>query len=144
MVRTLKELNLFKKAQNEKLYPNLPKSAVTAGRFKDSSANELTKAVIYHFEEVLGGLALRINNTGIYDPRTKRFRKSHTRKGIPDIICVLDGTFIGVEIKYGKDRLSQHQKDMKKEIEAAGGFYMVAKTFEQYVSTLNTFLDAKQ
>lgn len=144
MVRTLKELNLFKKAQNQKLYPNLPASAVVQGRFKDSSANELTKAIIYHFEEVLGGLALRINNTGIYDPRTKRFRASHTRKGIPDIICVLDSSFIGVEVKYGKDRLSQHQKQMKLDIEAAGGFYMVAKTFEQYVDTLNTYLDANQ
>lgn len=140
---TLKELNLYKKAQNEKLHPNLPKSAVVAGRFKDSNANELTKAIIYDFEEVMGGLALRINNTGIYDPKTKRFRKSHTRKGIPDIVCVLEGGFIGIEVKYGADRMSTHQKEMKQLIEAAGGVYMVAKTYEQYVQTLQVIIDEK-
>jgi hypothetical protein len=141
MVRTLKELNDFKTAQNCKRYPNLPKSAVAKGGFKDSNANELTKAILYHFEEVLGGLAFRVNNTGIYDPRAKRFRSSHTRKGIPDIIAVLHSVFIGIEVKYGKDRMSPHQKQMQKDIEAAGGLYFVAKTFEQYTNTLHQLLN---
>jgi hypothetical protein len=37
--------------------------------------------------------------------------------------------------------MSPHQKQMQKDIEAAGGLYFVAKTFEQYTNTLHQLLN---
>ena len=137
--KTTRQLSDYKSEQNLTKYPGMPPSAVPKGSFSDSNANELTKCIIYDIENVLEGLALRINNTGIYDPRTKRFRKSHTRKGIPDIIAVIDGKFLGIEVKYGSDRQSPEQKEIEKDIISAGGIYFVAKTYSGYVENISTY-----
>jgi hypothetical protein len=105
--------------------------------FKDSSANELTKSVLYDLIEVRGAAAYRINNVGIWDAKRGVYRKGGTVKGIPDIIGVLDGRFIGIEIKYGTDRQSADQKVVEAEIQSAGGVYFIAKTYLDYLSKIN-------
>lgn len=98
---------------------------------KQSPANALTDAVITYIK-LKGGIAYRINNMGVYDAKLGKFRTSGTKKGIPDIIGIQQGRFIGVEIKIGKDRQSDDQKLREQEIIKAGGYYYIAKEFDSF------------
>jgi Holliday junction resolvase len=64
------------------------------------------------------------------------YRKGVQRKGIPDIIGIINGTFYGIEVKIGKDRQSADQKEIEQEINAAGGVYFIAKSYDDYLNKL--------
>ena len=135
----LKELREFAMQLNKGKYSNVPAHAIPKPQpFKDSSANELTKSVLYDLIEVRGAAAYRINNVGIWDAKRGVYRKGGTVKGIPDIIGVLDGRFIGIEIKYGKDRQSADQKVVEQEIQGAGGVYFITKSYADYLEHINS------
>ena len=55
------------------------------------------------------------------------------RSGIPDIICVINGKFIGVELKRedGSGRPSEQQLIECKKINRAGGHAIVSDSFEE-------------
>ena len=112
--------------------------------FTEKGANELTRS-IEAFIRYTGNYADRINNTGIYDTKLKKFRKSNTRRGIADIMASKKiehqgRTFavtVAIEIKYGNDKLSEFQERMKADIEGAGGVYLVARTWAQFITDWN-------
>jgi hypothetical protein len=104
--------------------------------FTDKTANGLTNAIIYDIMHVRGGAAYRINNGATYDRAKNIYRAGVTKRGVPDIIAVVDGRFIGIEVKIGADRQSSHQREVEAEINAARGVYFIAKTYEEYVSSL--------
>lgn len=97
---------------------------------KQSPANALTDAVIKYFK-LNGGIAYRINTMGVFDKAKGTFRTSGMKKGLPDVIGIYKGKFIGVEIKIGKDRQSEDQKDREQEIKSNGGLYYIAVEFDQ-------------
>ena len=123
-------------ATRKELFPTRP--------FTEKGANELTRS-IETFIRYTGNYADRINNTGIYDTKLKRFRKSNTRRGIADIMASKrvehQGKFfaitVAIEIKYGNDKLSEFQLRMKDDIEKAGGIYLVARTWHQFINDWN-------
>lgn len=54
--------------------------------------------------------------------------------GVPDVVCCLDGRFIGIECKAGKGKTTALQDKNLREIEAAGGVALVVN--EQNVEQL--------
>lgn len=130
--------------QHEK-YPNMPLHALYVKPFKDTTANELTRS-IEAFIRMTGNYADRINNTGIYDTKTGRWRKGGTRKGIADIMAAkqieVDGRkfaiTVAIEVKIGKDRMSPEQERVKGEIEKAGGRYIIARNWDQFINEWET------
>jgi hypothetical protein len=114
----------------------VPTSALPVTTFTDKTANGLTNAIIYDIVNVCGGAAYRINNGATYDRAKNIYRAGVTKRGVPDIIAVVDGRFIGIEVKIGADRQSSHQREVEAEINAARGVYFIAKTYEEYVSSL--------
>jgi Holliday junction resolvase len=65
-------------------------------------------------------------------------RRNVTKRGVPDIIGLkYNGTFIGIEIKTGTDKLSQAQLEMQELILAHNGIYIVAKDFETFLKLWN-------
>lgn len=46
-------------------------------------------------------------------------------KGIPDFVVCYRGTFLGIETKFGGNRLSKWQQIQRTKIEAADGRYVV-------------------
>jgi hypothetical protein len=74
----------------------------------------------------------RNNNTPIYDPTRKLFRAmpQFTMKGIPDIIVIKAGRFIGIEVKKEKGRLSPEQVEFGRECVRNGGEYVVARSID--------------
>lgn len=77
------------------------------------------------------------NNTGavvLEDGNKKRIIKFGS-KGSPDIIgCTPDGTFLAVECKSPKGKLSNHQKEFLKEIEKRGGIVFVVKSIDELIT----------
>lgn len=47
------------------------------------------------------------------------------RSGVPDIICCLNGKFIGIECKAGDNRATTLQLKNIEDIQAAGGFAFI-------------------
>ena len=49
------------------------------------------------------------------------------RSGVPDIICCIDGKFLGIECKAGKNEPTALQLREINQIQAAGGMAMVVR-----------------
>jgi hypothetical protein len=86
----------------------------------------------------------RQNNQSTYDPKMNSGRggyRSHAGlKGVPDIICILqpNGTFCGIEIKAGKDKVSPDQKLFERRAKNNGAKYYVIKTLAEVDNFLLT------
>lgn len=135
-MKPIKALNQLVHQQHIKRSP-LPEFAVPAPAFKQNSANEVTKSICAYVE-ALGGRADRINVQGQWNQKLKKYTKSHTRKGVADIICCIKGRYVAVEVKYGKDRQSEHQKIYQQAVVNASGYYVIAKDFDSFYNWYNS------
>lgn len=95
-----------------------------------SAANELTNQII-DFIYRAGGYAWRASSVGVFDTKQQRFRTA-AKKGVADVLACLRGRLIAVEVKIGKDRLSDEQDGFLRNIRATGGLAFVATDFEQF------------
>jgi len=138
--RNLKELSKLADELNAEQHSMLPPHALVKKRFKDTTANDLTKTIIWDMYHVREGVAYRINNGAVYDQKKKVFRKGVQRRGIPDIIGIIDGRFFGIEVKIGKDRQSEFQKEIEEEINKVNGVYFIAKSYDDYLEKINDVL----
>lgn len=77
-----------------------------------------------------GYLYWRQNNIPPFDRSLGAYRKppKHSRAGVPDVIVVRNGIFIGIECKRRSTGQSKNQKDFQKDLEDAGGKYIVARS----------------
>lgn len=114
----------------------LPPHAQVIASYRQNSANAITRCIIDWFK-FNHGVAYRISVQGQWDEKHNMWRKGHMRKGLPDIIAIHEGQFWGIEVKFGKDRMSEHQMKIRDEILDAGGVYMVARTFDQFYRDYN-------
>jgi hypothetical protein len=69
-------------------------------------------------------------------PRQKHFYRFGAL-GSPDIICVIEGQFVGIEVKAPKGKQSEHQKEFRKKLEAAGGKYLLTYSLDDVIDGLN-------
>lgn len=66
-------------------------------------------------------------STGIYDPRTRKFRKAHTIKGVADILGVLlDGKLLAIEVKKKPNKPTIDQINFINHINSRHGIAFVA------------------
>lgn len=133
--KTEEELELFRRK-----HPGFPEHAIPKTRPKRSPANELAHLINVHVQ-LLGGACYRINSQGQYDPKLKKWRQSGMVKGLADLTVIYLGRHIAVEIKIGKDKMSEHQKSREAEIKASGGYYMIAKDIDQFKADFKTIVD---
>ena len=73
------------------------------------------------------------NNTGALKTERGHFLRFGT-KGSPDIMCGIDGGFIGLEVKGSSGRLSPDQIAFKEAIERAGGRYHVVRSIDDAIA----------
>ena len=52
--------------------------------------------------------------------------------GSSDLKAIIDGRFIAIEVKYGKDRQSAPQAEYEAKIKASGGEYWIVKSFHDF------------
>lgn len=75
------------------------------------------------------------NNTGAYKAEHGSFVRFGT-VGSPDIICVINGQFIGIEVKSLKGKQNPDQIQFQKSVEKAGGRYILARSVDDIIATL--------
>lgn len=137
-VKRLEELAL--KKQKER-YPNFPYHVKP--KYSDNTTNGLT-ACIYDAIELTGGFVERINSMGnkIDTPNGTKWIKGSSKKGSADLHCLLKSKSVMIEIKckYTNDKQSQEQKEYQKQIEQAGGIYIIIRDFTEFYIWYGKFL----
>lgn len=116
-------------ADNRLKYPNLPDEARTCKKYRDDTANGLTRCVV-DYAKLRGSFASRLNNQGVY--RRGKYTRTTARRGLPDVLITRNGQSLFVEVKVGRDKLSEHQKKIQQEQVKAGGAYFTARDFEGF------------
>lgn len=127
-------------------YPHVPAHGLPNKQIKTSSSNGLTSAVL-QWLQLNGHWATRINTTGRWMPgqsvvdaigRTRQMQGQYipgtTRNGTADIHSVINGRHISLEVKIGRDRMSEAQKATQRDIEASGGIYLVIRSFDEFMT----------
>lgn len=131
---------------NKKRYPEMPEGWIPDVPIKTSGANNVTKAVI-KFLKLSGHQAERINTMGRRIDQTQTYTdvlgykrqigsvkwiKGTGTKGSADISATIDGRSVKIEVKWGKDRQSAEQKEYQRQVEKAGGIYIIVHTFDEF------------
>ena len=114
----------FSKERTEALLRR-PKKATT------SPTNKLTSDVINYIRLHDKCDAWRISSTGTYRDGIG-FTQNKAIRGFTDIIACLNGRFVGIEIKFGKDFQSEDQKAVQARFEASNGRYLIVKDLETF------------
>lgn len=104
--------------------------------FRDDTANGLA-GCIEAWTKINGAFYQRQNSQGQYDSRLKMWRKSGTTKGIADVQVTFKGKTFNMEIKIGRDRQSEAQKEVERKIKAAGGHYAIIHCFDDFLFEIN-------
>lgn len=147
----LKKLNQMALQEQIKAHPNCPYPF--AGKFQDKTSNGLTQCII-KFLHLYGCQAERISTTGrTIDQRctytdilgntrqigSVKYIKSSMQKGSADISATIRGRSVKIEVKI-KDSQSEAQRDYQRQVERAGGIYIIIRSFEQFYNWYNEFL----
>ena len=125
-------------------HPTMP--YITASDWNDNSANALTKCII-HFLTYSGFQAERINTMGVFRQSYRtdgsktagQWTKGTGTPGSADISATIYGRSVKIEVKIGKDKQSVVQKEYQQMIEAAGGVYIISKSFDDFVQWYDIF-----
>ena len=144
----VKQLESMADAEQQRKHPNTPSKYLAPCKYRDDTANGLTKCIVDYIR-LNGGQAERINTTGIpQDTRQQvtdilgrtrtigsvTWRTGGGTRGSADISATIQGRSVKIEVKIGKDRQSDAQRQYQAAIEAAGGLYYIAKNFTEFVN----------
>ena len=127
-------IKLFEKQYDEWFYcnKNVPSGLQIEHKFDDKTANSLTK-LIMTWLKLNDHFAARINSGAVFDRRLGVYRaNSGATAGMADINAVVKGRSISIEVKIGKDKIRDSQLKVKSEIEAAGGIYIIVRSFDDF------------
>lgn len=124
---------------NQSRYPSFPLveiQAIAKNKMRKlKTTNGITAAIIAYIT-YRRGIANRITSAGRQIKKGGKdiYIKSTTKKGTPDIDAIFKGLPIKIEVKNAatNDRMSDEQKKMQSKIEAAGGIYFIATSFDSF------------
>jgi hypothetical protein len=75
------------------------------------------------------------NNSGAFKDTQNHFYRFGELSS-PDIICVINGLFVGIEVKAPKSKQSEHQVEFQRQLEMAGGKYILAYSLDDVIGTI--------
>lgn len=120
---------------------------VKTPKYDDSTSNGLTACIVDFLNMMEGCHAERTGNEGrVLDTRktftnaigqrvtigsVKRIQSSG-QNGKSDVSATVLGRSVKIEVKIGKDRQSEAQKEYQRQIEDAKGYYLIVKDFETF------------
>ena len=114
---------------------SIPQHCRVKPHFRDDTANRLAKC-IETWARMNNAFYQRQNSQGQYDSRLGRWRKSGTTAGIADLQVTHEGRVYNLEIKIGKDRQSDVQKDVEARVKMAGGHYAIIKCYDDFLNEI--------
>lgn len=96
------------------------------------SESDILRAICEYLD-YQGHFFWRNNNVPVYRPEKGgvfvRMPK-YSMNGVPDIILIREGTFVGLEVKRPKGRQSKNQKAFEKACTEAGGEYYLVTSID--------------
>lgn len=115
--------------------------------YNDTTSNGLTNCII-DWINYSGGHAMRINTQGqvrkekielAFGNKREivRFTPSTTAKGTFDITATINGRSVKIEVKIGRDRMSEAQLRQQAKEEAAGALCFIARDMQSFVEWFN-------
>jgi len=73
----------------------------------------------------------RCNNVPVFHEGRFRALPKHTPRGLPDIILIEHGRFVGLEVKTKEGRQSPDQKEFERASKEAGASYYVVHSVDE-------------
>lgn len=147
----VKQLEAMANDEARRDNPTIPAEWLAPRRYRDDSANNLTRCII-DFLKFSGWQAERIANIGRrIDTRctfadvagrsrtigSSKWIKGTGTNGTADISATIKGLSVKIEVKYGRDRQSEAQRTYQSQVQQAGGLYFIASSFEQFLNWYN-------
>ena len=117
-------------------YPTLPRHAHVKARYEDRTANGLTRAVV-DWMTLQGHFATRLDSTGTYRADLSRYIPSQQRKGMPDVFDMVNDRAVFVEVKVGRNHLSNDQKVAIADLKRAGAAVYIDQNFQGFFDWFN-------
>ena len=69
-------------------------------------------------------------NSGAFKTESGGYMRTASVSGLPDIVAIKDGIYIGLEVKTATGIQSKEQREIQNRITAAGGLYLVVRNLE--------------
>lgn len=93
------------------------------------------------FLEGKGAFFWRNNSAGLFDSQIMKYRKKgkYEMRGTADILMLVRGMFVAIEVKSEKGRLSVYQICYQDKVRDNGGLYWVVRREEDIISFWETF-----
>lgn len=141
-------------ADLQRRYPAVPLKALVVYNYRQDSANGLTRCII-DWLRFCGHQAERVNTMGVYRIKKNvavdvigRARTLDESKWVPgtatrgsaDIHATVNGRSVKIEVKYGRDRLSEAQKEYGESVMRAGGLYWVVGSLDEFEKYYNEII----
>lgn len=133
------------KAQAAKVaeHPNFPSAYIPKAIYRDDSSNSLTRAIV-DWLRLEGWQAERVNSVGSVRKINGEMRWTPTngQRGTADISATIQGRSVKIEVKCkatGDRYQSEDQKAYQREVETAGGVYIIAREFTGFLEWYNQF-----
>jgi hypothetical protein len=95
--------------------------------------SDVQRQILYYL--ALKGIFHYRNNSGGFMDSNKHFYRFGAL-GSPDIICVINGQYVGIEVKAPKGKLRDSQVEFQKNLEAAGGRYVLAYSLDDIIARI--------
>lgn len=145
------ELERLANIEAREKHPNIDPKYLARRKYRDDSANGLTKCVI-DFLRLSGSQAERINCTGRPIDNTEvvenvlgdrrrigsvKWLPTSGQKGTADISATIRGRAVKIEIKHGRDKQRPDQVAYQQEVERAGGVYLIIHSLSEFVQWYN-------
>ena len=149
--QAINELKRLYLAENKEKYPSIPDHCRVKPTIEYKSANGLTKCII-DFIRLSGGQSERISSEGRVIDTRKTFQnvigqtvttgsirriKTSGQRGTADISATIKGKSVKIEVKIGSDRQSREQQQYAESIIRAGGYYVLAPSFDVFLTWYN-------
>lgn len=107
-------------------------------KIKGPSESQIQEQILDWLSFQTNCMTWRNNNVGIYDPKTKGFRRmpKYCRRGVSDILGIWHGKPLAIEVKSKTGKLSDAQKSFLDDFKAHGGITIVARSIEDVCAVL--------
>ena len=112
-------------------------SAIILGKLHENSATMCETCIIAHCFMQPKGYAFKVGVKGT--PRKIKGKmvmtKTKDTKGVSDVISLIDGRMLAIELKYSKgDTQSKQQELFESRLTEAGGTYIIVKNYSDFVA----------
>lgn len=107
-------------------------------KFKDTTSGGLEDLIKAYFK-YLGFKCWKVDVSGTLRETRRGYRMTTTKadKGISDLFTIINGIYLAIEVKIGKDYQSSAQIKFETDVVKQGGHYIIVKSFADFQRKLN-------